>query len=395
MNILMIGNTDPRLKTNGGQQRTYALWQGLKTIGDVWTIVPVAHKSEEMRDDAERIYKVCLEKRYSPGWFLQRLWARFMPHIVVPWGARLPGKNGRCGIEAIKNVKFDITVVRFGLAARLRPWRIAPMFMDVDDVPVDDYVRAHPSHRFRLWLLKRWQDRLCRRTRQFWVPDPEEVKMLVPYPAAHVPNIPMVDGIKPPKVGCSGEYDAKRNVLLFIGYLAHVPNQVALDWFLRTHWENLKRKFPSLRYRIAGGGLPDHYKKEWSRYKDVELLGFVDDLNSVYASGCAILTPMRIGSGTCLKVLEALAYGMPIVSTSQGLRGIPKEDRTESNGIYEFETGADLEAVIGKLQAGAACGESAAASRAYIDRHYSQTAFNEKLRRAIEAVGTFGDRKDE
>ena len=390
MNILLIGDSDPRLKTHGGQQRTYALWQGLKSLGEVWTIVPVAHKRDEKCDDVDRIYKVCLESRYSPMWFLQRMWTKFLPRVVVPWGAELPGKDGRCKIAAVRDVKFDMTVVRFGLAARLRPWRIAPMFLDVDDVPVDDYVRAHPSHRFRLWLLKRWQNRLCAKARQLWVPDPDEIRMLEPYPAAYVPNIPMVDGINQLDAEREIADVKRRNTLLFIGFLAHVPNQVAIDWFLRTYWKSLKQKFPALTYRIVGGGLPDHYKDEWSRYKDVELLGFVKDLNTVYASGFAILTPMRIGSGTCLKVLEALAYGMPIISTAQGFRGIPQRDRIESNGMYEFENQCDLESAIDKLQTADACGKSASVSRAYIHKYFSQYSFNTKLRDALRTLN-FGD----
>ena len=383
MNILLIANSDPRLKTNGGQQRTYALWQGLKTVGDVWTIVPVAHKRDESRDDDERIYTVCLEKRYSLGWFMQRLWSKFFPQIVVSWGANLPGEDGRCEIEVLKDVKFDMTVSRFGFAGRLKPWRIAPMFIDVDDVPVDDYVRAHPSHRLRLWLLRLWQNRLCRKCRQLWVPDPEEIRMLSLYQAAYVPNIPMVEGIRLLE---AGDDTAKRNVLLFIGYLAHVPNQVALDWFLKTHWNALKERFPALRYRIAGGGLPDRYKSEWARYKDVELLGFVDDLNEVYASGCAILTPMQIGSGTCLKTLEALAYCMPIISTAQGLRGIPQQDRVPANGIYQFEGIEDLTRIIEMLQSGESFRKSSSASRDYIDANFSQAAFNRRLREGLSAV---------
>ena len=202
MNILLISPTDPRDTFYGGQQRTSALWQGLRTIGNVWTIVPVAHTRQESRDDTERIYHVCLEKRYSLGWFLQRLWVKLLPRIAVSWGAKLPGKNGRCEIEMLKDVKFDMTVARFvGLAGRFKPWRIAPMFIDVDDVPVDDYASAHPSHRLRLCLLRLWQNRLCRKARQLWVPDPDEIRMLAPYHAAYLPNIPMVDNIRRPELG--------------------------------------------------------------------------------------------------------------------------------------------------------------------------------------------------
>ena len=250
------------------------------------------------------------------------------------------------------------------------------MFIDVDDVPVDDYASAHPSRRLRLWLLRLWQNRLCRKARQLWVPDPAEVQMLAPYPAAYLPNIPMVDNIRRTELGVDAP---QRNVLLFIGYLAHAPNQVALDWFLKTYWNALKERFPTLRYRIAGGGLPDRLKREWSCYQDVELLGFVENLNEVYASGCAILTPMRIGSGTCLKILESLAYGKLIISTPLGLRGIPQEDRVPENGIYEFVDMDSLSVVISRVMHEPDL--SAVTNGAeYIKLHYSQDVVNRILK---------------
>ncbi len=385
MDILLIASNDPRKRLHGGQQRTHAVWKGLKTLGNVWTIVPVQHKCDEESNDDDHIYKVYLEERYSLGWFVQRLWAKVFPCLTLPLGIKLPGKDGRCEIRVLQNVKFDITVVRFNYAGRLCPWRIAPMFIDVDDVPTDDYRRAHPSHRIRLWLLHIWQDYICKKARQLWIPDPKEKGMLPNVNIAYVPNIPMIDTICVQKADVHDEAQWF-NTMLFVGFLAHVPNQVALDWFLKTYWSDLKMRLPSLKYRIAGGGLPERLKDEWSQYKDVELLGFVDDLNEVYASGCAVLMPMRIGSGTCLKTLEALAYGKPIISTSQGLRGIPRQDRTRANGMYEFRSIDDICSIIKYLQkSGAACQESSA-SRAYVDKNFSQEVVNRNLSKAVASA---------
>ena len=96
--------------------------------------------------------------------------------------------------------------------------------------------------------------------------------------------------------------------------------------------------------------------------------------------------PMRIGSGSCLKTHEALAYGKPIISTSLGLRGVPRQDRTPSNGMYEFKSLEDICSIIKHLQkSGVVCQESSA-SRAYIDKNFSQEVVNRNLSKALASV---------
>lgn len=378
VNILFLASTDPRETSYGGQQRTHVIWRGLKSIGDVWTVIPVPHKRDEIRDDANRIYRLCLEKRYSPGWFAQRLWSRFLPPATVSWGISLSPMRGL-------GIPFDVVVTRYlNMAGRIHPWRLAPMYVDVDDTPTADYGLAYPKNAIRQGLLRRWQRNLCRRARHLWVPDPEQIAELRDFPVSHLPNIPLLPEndchVETPRPEVDAE--TKRWTLLFIGYMAHKPNQVAIDWFLKTYWKNLKRQFPKLRYRIAGGGLPESLKNEWTKYEDVELLGFVEDLNEVYASGIAMLTPMRIGSGTCIKVLEALGRNVPVISTPQGLRGIPEEDREWCNGIHEFIDLSSLRISLKALTRGD-WNRSDARAALYISSNYSQNTLNKVLRGRI------------
>lgn len=381
MNILFLTMLDPRMIEYGGQQRTHVLWNGLKSVGNVWTVIPVPRKEQEVSDDTNRVYKVCIEMRYSIGWFLQRLWARFLPSATVSWGVRLKLSPRHCALEQIKDVEFDVVVARFlGVAGRLKPWRLGPMYVDVDDTPVVDYARAHPSNHIRLWLLKLWQKRLCRKAVGLWVPDPEQGKELSEYNVTVLPNIPLIKNNGMPSCNVHVGQDW-RQTLLFVGYLAHEPNYVAIDWFLKTYWHVLKQEFPSLRYRIAGGGLPDRFRRSWAQYADVELCGFVDDLGAFYASGCAFLAPMKIGSGTCIKVLESLACGIPVISTDQGFRGIPTGARTIKNGMLEFCDAGSLVAAIKLILAQ----ESALAqdSRAYIAQNFSQDKVNSVLAKEL------------
>ena len=336
MKILYICPTDPRETSYGGQQRTHIIWKGLRTVGDVWTVVPVPHKWQEERDEQNHIYKVCLERRYSIGWFVQRLVFRLFPQVAFPFGLKtaLPG-----GVPVP-----DVCVARtLWVAARFGMWRIAPLFVDVDDTPTVDFKLANPHKRFKSWLLKKWQNWICTKAKLLWVPDPEQIEGLNPFRAAHLPNIPIGD------ISPVDRSKVDPNRLLFLGYLAHRPNVVALDWFLENFWNELKNRFPGLKLDVVGGGLPEEYKAKWSIFQDVALHGFIQDVVPFFERSLALVTPMRIGSGTCIKVLESLARGVPIISTSQGLRGIGESNRVAANGIYAFSTCDELVGALSRL----------------------------------------------
>jgi glycosyltransferase involved in cell wall biosynthesis len=86
---------------------------------------------------------------------------------------------------------------------------------------------------------------------------------------------------------------------------------------------------------------------------------------------------MKIGSGTCIKVLESLACGIPVISTDQGFRGIPAGARTIKNGMLEFCDAGSLIAAIQLIIAQE--GGVSQDSRAYVAQHYSQDKVNSIL----------------
>ena len=367
MKILFVCPTDPRETSYGGQQRTHVLWRGLRTVGDVRTVVPVPHKGQEERDEQNHIYKVCLERRYSIGWFFQRLASRLFPQVSLPLGLKavLP-----------RDIPIpDVCVARtLWVAARFGMWRMAPLFVDVDDTPTVDFSLANPHKRFKRWLLQKWQNWICAKAKVLWVPDPDQIEGLRPFRATHLPNIP---------IGEIAPVDRSKvdpNRLLFLGYLAHQPNIVAVDWFLENFWVELKRRFPSLVLDIIGGGLPTNYAAKWSSYRDAVVHGFVQDVVPFFERSLALITPMRIGSGTCIKVLESLARGVPVISTDQGLRGIFKSERTASNGIFSFCNISDLRKAIEDC----AREQSGDCKAEFIANGFTQEVVNDILRSSFE-----------
>ncbi len=101
--------------------------------------------------------------------------------------------------------------------------------------------------------------------------------------------------------------------LAFVGSFLHQPNVEGIDWYMNEVLP-LLQKAPLLE--IIGKGWPTKYKT-----KDINTLGFVDDLHEV-TSGSIMIVPILSGSGMRMKILEAAAMSMPIITTTVGVEGL-------------------------------------------------------------------------
>ena len=114
--------------------------------------------------------------------------------------------------------------------------------------------------------------------------------------------------------------------LLFIGSFAHLPNLLALDFFLREVWPRLGAGFTL--HIIAG--TRHEYFLDFHRSRvsldltlpGIELAGFVSDVRDAYNRAAIVLAPLTASAGTNIKVLEAMAMGRVVVSTPAGINGL-------------------------------------------------------------------------
>jgi glycosyltransferase involved in cell wall biosynthesis len=130
--------------------------------------------------------------------------------------------------------------------------------------------------------------------------------------------------------------------LLFIGSFAHLPNLLALDFFLAGVWPLLH----GAALHIIAGARPEYFL---ARYRDrvklplslpgIELEGFVADVRPAYERATAVLAPLMASAGTNIKILEAMAMGKAIVSTHAGVNGLdlaPGSDFLLANSADEM-----------------------------------------------------------
>jgi len=113
--------------------------------------------------------------------------------------------------------------------------------------------------------------------------------------------------------------------LLFVGRLGYEPNADAILYFCDQILPLLRRKAPSrFELRIIGDGslLPRQTRKKLAQLPEIVMLGKVDDVGPYYQQADAAVVPLRAGGGTRLKILEAFAWQIPVVSTAKGIEGL-------------------------------------------------------------------------
>lgn len=106
--------------------------------------------------------------------------------------------------------------------------------------------------------------------------------------------------------------------LIFTGAFTFDPNYEAMLWFLNEVYDEVITRAPSAHLTITG----DHANRPLPRADHLSLAGFVPDIRSLVARSWCSIVPIHTGGGTRLKILEAMALGTPVVTTSKGMEGL-------------------------------------------------------------------------
>ena len=129
---------------------------------------------------------------------------------------------------------------------------------------------------------------------------------------------------------------AGREGLLFVGSCDHEPNHDGLTWFCDEVLPAVREQIPEVVLKVVGAEPPPDILERQSDH--VSILGKVGDqeLESLYSTSRMMVVPLRYGAGVKGKVVEALHFGLPLVSTATGLEGIP-----ELESLYRPRDAAD------------------------------------------------------
>ena len=127
------------------------------------------------------------------------------------------------------------------------------------------------------------------------------------------------------------------NLIVHLGAMDWMPNQEGIHWFLNEVWPKVIQEAPLAKLSVAGKLMPDYLKAYASA--NVEVNDFVKDGKAFVGKGGIMIVPLFSGSGMRVKIVEGMAMGKAIISTSIGAEGIPGKDGTDfliANSPTEF-----------------------------------------------------------
>jgi polysaccharide biosynthesis protein PslH len=186
-----------------------------------------------------------------------------------------------------------------------------------------------------------------------------------------VPNAVDVEHFKPSAALPASD----GRTVMFFGAINYFPNVDGLLYLLRDVWPLLEKSHPQARLKIVGQyPTPEILAFQGPK---VEVTGKVDDLRPHLSSAAVTVVPLRVGGGTRFKILEAMAMGRPVVSTSLGAEGILAQPGTD---ILIADDAASFAKAVGRvLDEPALAGLLGTRGRALVETHYSWGAASGRL----------------
>lgn len=164
--------------------------------------------------------------------------------------------------------------------------------------------------------------------------------------------------------------------LIYIGSMDWYPNEDAVAFFTDEVFPRIQEKVPDVKFSIVGGN-PSGRVQKLAERDGVVVTGRVPEIKPYFAEATVFVVPLRIGSGTRLKILEALAMGKAIVSTSVGAEGLDLKNGKEIFIADEPDAFADaVTRLLTDEQLRRRIGEN---GRARVEQDYDWRRIGEKL----------------
>jgi sugar transferase (PEP-CTERM/EpsH1 system associated) len=381
--------------TSGNRLRDYHLARELAKRASV-TFVEMCHQGEEPSippNDCVFDEIVSLKKgaSYTPGKILRGL-AGPSPLAVLNY---FDAKSANQLATILARGRFDtVQIEGIHLSGYLHVIKAAPSrpAIVVDWQNIESELMWRYSKNATFWpkrIIARRTARLLQRSEMMLleggethtvVSDREQQKLLGWCPSALVNVIPngvdtnFFSASHTSDIHKNAKSDVRRQSILYVGAMDYHANIDGVTWFAREIWPEIAVKHPELEF-IVVGRRPSRAVRALASQR-IRVTGTVEDVRPFYASAVVVVAPLRVGGGTRLKILEAMAAGVPVVSTRLGSEGI---DATPNFHLLLAENRAEMVSAIDQLADPQIRSRLVLAAREFVTNRYDWTLVGERL----------------
>ena len=336
MKLLFITDHLPYPPTDGWKIRVFAFLRGLAPRHEITLVSFSPVGADEKPADALRklgvgVHLIQRNPRYSPLKLARGLVGRTAFPILNYYDERMIDVLAR--VTAAES--FDLVQAESLHTAQYCGAFSIPVVLDLHNIEsllMKRYARrtSHPMKRVYAevtWRkLAAYERRVCRALSHCLTCSDEDRVLL--QTACGVEQVSVVpNGVDVDGYGSSGEAPANGSPgphqprIVFIGRMDYHANVDAVQWFCRDVFARVRRARPDVLLQIVGGH-PTGAVCRLASPGSVEVTGFVPDVRPYLVDATVVVVPLRIGGGTRLKILEALAMGKAVVSTALGAEGL-------------------------------------------------------------------------
>lgn len=394
MKILFLTYDLPYPLISGGKVRAYHL---IKNLSQNCQITLFSYyRSEEQKQYLPELRKHCqkiyLFKRRKP-WSWQNLWRCFLTPLPFTAAVYYSPPLRKALIQELEGKNYDLVHFESFYPALYLPLVKKLGFKTVmgnENIEYRIYDRYTDSQKFFLlrWFLKLEVFRMRLFEERLWRlgdiniaisdDDAAVIKGITKKSCSIIPN--GVDADEFTRI----RHSKNRKKIIFIGTLIYQANSEAIRFFLQEIYPEIKRQVREVKFLLFSW-----YKPDWlGKYLVDSSIKFIQDketpASELLPQGDALVAPIRIASGTNIKVLEAMACGLPVVTTSVGIEGIKAKDGKEV--IVRDHPKEFADEVIKLLGDKKRRQELGKAGRSLVEKLYDWSEIAKELERAYQGL---------
>jgi polysaccharide biosynthesis protein PslH len=306
-----------------------------------------AHR--ELNSICERVVCVPLQLRApkSAAELLQYLRGMFSPD---PYAIRkyCQPRVARELRQLVESGSYDVIVCDFLVAAGVIPWDApCPKVLFTHNVEATIWKRHYEVARNPLWKLLSWREwRAMEHAENQYLKEADLVLAVSQADSDVFAELVPPEKLVVISTGVDIDYFAPQksveqsDTLVFTGSMDWLPNEDGIFYFVREILPRISQQVPGVKLTVVGRKPSRRLESLAGEYSNqVQLTGWVDDVRPYLAKSAVSIVPLRVGSGTRLKIFEAMSMNKAVVSTTIGAEGLPV---THGNEIFLADTPEDF-----------------------------------------------------